>query len=324
MIPASNDRDEPAKLINEDSGCSQTGNYVLMTAAYNEEANIEKTIVSVLSQALTPKRWVIVSDGSSDRTDEIINRYAQNYAFIRFLRVARPPGRSFRSKVMALRKGGSLLDGVTFEFIGNLDADVTIDPSYFIDLIAKFENRPRLGIAGGFVFEEKEGAFQNRGLNRVYAVSHAAQLVRRQCYEDIGGYAVLEYGGEDWHAQVCAKMKGWETEAFPELRILHHRLTGEGDNLLRYKFRQGKMSYGFGSGPAFEVLKFVQDVTEKPFLLAGAARLTGFCWSLVTRENRPVSDEFVAFVRNGQRRKVLSLFSNGWRQTRMRNTPVKP
>jgi glycosyltransferase involved in cell wall biosynthesis len=295
-----------------------------MTAAYNEEASIERTIKSVLAQTLPPRRWVIASDGSSDRTDEIVDHYAQNCPFIRFLRVARAPGRSFSSKVMALRKGSSLLDSVTFDFIGNLDADITVDQSYFRDLIAKFDERPRLGLAGGFVFEEKDGQFQNRGLNRVYAVSHAAQLVRRQCYEVIGGYAVLEYGGEDWHAQVCARMNGWEAEAFPELRIYHHRHTGEGGNLLGYKFRQGKMSYGFGSDPAFEILKFVQNVSEKPFLVGGAARLMGFSWSFVTRETRPVSDEFIAFVRSGQRRKVLSLFGNGWRQTQTRSTSAKP
>ena len=67
--------------------------------------------------------------------------------------------------------------------------------------------------------------------NRVHSVPHAAQLVRRECYETIGGYAVLPYGGEDWYAQTCAKMNGWEIEAIPELPIFHHRHTGaEGES----------------------------------------------------------------------------------------------
>ena len=191
--------------------------YVLATAAYNEEANIEKTIQSMLAQIELPQRWVIVSDGSIDRTDEIVQRYAAQHDFIRFLRITRPPGRSFRTKIMALQAGIELLADIPFQYIGNLDADISIGPTYFADLIAKFEANPRLGIAGGFVHEGKDGEFQTRSSNRVYSVAHAAQLVRRECYEAFGGYAVLEYGGEDWHAQTSARMLGWSAEAFPEL-----------------------------------------------------------------------------------------------------------
>ena len=191
----------------------------------------------------------------------------------------------------ALHAGNELLRDVSCAFIGNLDADVSIGPSYFEDLIARFDQRPSLGLAGGFVVEETSGEFRDRRQNRVYSVAHAAQLVRRECYEAIGGYAVLEYGGEDWHAQTCAKMKGWEVEAFPELKIFHHRHTGEGDNLLRHRFRQGRMDYSFGSYPAFEVFKCLQRLPEKPLLIGGLARLTGFFWSWVCRDKRPVSDE---------------------------------
>ena len=142
----------------------------------------------------------------------------------------------------------------------------------------------------------------------MYSVAHAAQLVRRECYEAIGGYAVLEYGGEDWHAQISAKMKGWEVEAFPELKIFHHRHTGEGDNLLRHKFRQGRMDYSFGSDPLFEILKCVERSPEKPFVVGGLARFAGFVWSWVCRDRRPVSDEFIAFLRGDQRTKLRSLF----------------
>lgn len=283
--------------------------YVLATAAYNEEENIGKTIESMLAQTELPQRWVIVSDGSQDRTDEIVQRYAEKHPFIRFLRVTRPPGRSFRTKVMALQAGIKLLADVPFQFIGNLDADISIGPSYFGDLIAKFEKDPGLGIVGGFVFEGKEGESRSRSSNRVYSVAHAAQLVRRECYEAIGGYAVLEYGGEDWHAQTTARMMGWSAEAFPELRISHHRPTGAGDNLARHKFRQGRMDYAFGSEPVFETFKCLQRLTERPFFIGSFARLAGFFWSTIIRESRPVSDEFIAFLRSEQKKKTLSLLN---------------
>jgi len=300
--------EEPHKLADQaakQQSPGQTAEYCLMTAAYNEEENIARTIESVLSQTLLPKRWVIISDGSVDRTDEIINAYANKHDFIRFLRMKRAPGRSFGRKVLALHAGCELLQGLQFDFIGNLDADVSVQATYFEHLIARFASAPSLGIVGGFVCEESGGEFRSRRANRVYSVAHAAQLIRRECYEAIGGYAVLEYGGEDWHAQVSAQIKGWTVAAFPELKILHHRHTGEADNLVRHKFRQGRMDYSFGSHALFEALKCLQRMPEKPFIIGGSARLIGFFWSYVRGDKRPVSEEFVAFLRKEQKQKML-------------------
>ena len=284
--------------------------YVLLSAAYNEELNIERTIQSVVSQSRRPKLWVVVSDGSTDRTDEIVQKHEQEFSFLRLLRVSREPGRSFGSKVRALQAGQRLLDDLSFDFIGNLDADVSVGPSYFEDLLVHFESRPTLGIAGGYVCEEVDGRFESRRSNRTYSVAHAAQLVRRECYTSIGGYAVLEYGGEDWHAQTSALMKGWQIEAFPEYKIFHHRHTGEADNLVRHKFRQGRMDHSLGSDPLFEVLKCLERAPEKPLLVGSIARLFGFAWSTLRGENRPVSDEFVAFMRADQRLKMSTVFRN--------------
>jgi glycosyltransferase involved in cell wall biosynthesis len=272
----------------------------------------------VLAQTRLPERWVIVSDGSVDRTDEIVQSYAAANDWVRFLRMVRAPGRSFGSKVRALQAGGQLLEGVSSDFVGNLDADVSLEPFYFEKLMARFHERPTLGIAGGFVCEDTAGEFQSRRSNRTYSVAHAAQLVRRECYESIGGYAVLEYGGEDWHAQTSARMKGWEAEAFPELKIFHHRHTGEGDNLLRHKFRQGRMDYSFGSDPLFEMLKCAERIPEKPFLFGSMARFAGFVWSGVRGDQRPVSREFIDFMRGEQRTKLRSMFSIGSQRTALR------
>src|SRR5215831_7261786 len=286
--------------------------YVLVTAAYNEEAHIAKTIESVMSQTQRPTRWVIVSDGSVDRTDDIVKQYAERHSFIRFLRVTRTPGRSFGSKVRALRAGSELLKGLAHDFVGNLDADVSVEPVYFESLLSRFDRQPRLGIASGFVVEETDGQFQNRSCNRTHAVPHAAQLVRRECYAAIGGYAILEYGGEDWHAQTNARMKGWEAESFPELQVFHHRHTGKGDNLVRHKFRQGRLDYSLGCDPLFQLLKCFERVPEKPFLAGSIARIAGFVWSCTCRDRRPVSDEFIAFLRKEQRRKVRALLNRSW------------
>jgi biofilm PGA synthesis N-glycosyltransferase PgaC len=169
------------KLAPEGECEKQKCAYVLMTAAYNEEAHIEKTLQSVISQTVRPERWVIVSDNSSDRTDEIVQGCAEKYDFIRFLRVTKDVGHSFHSKVVALHKAAHLLEGAAYEFIGNIDGDLSIEPSYFERLLHHFRQHPDLGVAGGFVYEDDGHGFRSRWFNSVNDVGHAAQLVRRKC-----------------------------------------------------------------------------------------------------------------------------------------------
>lgn len=290
--------------------------YVLMTAAYNEEENIGRTIEALLAQTRLPERWAIISDGSVDATDEIVQSYAKQHDLIRFLRMTRSPGRSFGAKVLALRSASKLFDGISFEFIGNLDADITLEPTYFEDLLDRFHRNPRLGLAGGFIHENVAGEFKSRRSNRTYSVAHAAQLVRRECYEEFGGYAVLEFGGEDWHAETSARMNGWEAEAFPDLPVFHHRRTGEADNLVRHKFRQGRADYSFGSDPVFETLKCLERIPERPILIGGLARLAGFGWAWARGDRKPVSREFIAFLRKEQREKLRSVFTRSGRESR--------
>jgi len=277
--------------------------YVLMTAAHNEGRHLERTINCVLNQTVRPLRWVIISDNSSDETDEIIQRYAGDHEFIRFSRLNRAAGRNFACKVIALKSGSHLLAGAHFELIGNLDADIILEPDYFERLVELFAKHQDLGVAGGFVYEDFDGKFRSRKHNNVESVPHAAQLVRRACYEAIGGYAVLEFGGEDWHAQISAAMRGWTARAFPELKIFHLRHTGSGGNVLRHSFRQGLMDYSFGSYPLFEVVKCLRRLTSA--YCGGLIRMSGFTWGYLSRRKRPVSDEFIAFLRKEQKQRLL-------------------
>ncbi|PYY11206.1 MAG: hypothetical protein DMG61_19875 [Acidobacteria bacterium] len=284
----------------------QKPKYVLMTAAYNEAAYIQQTLDSIVSQTIRPERWVIVSDSSKDGTDEIVQSYARRYDFIRFLRISRPPGRNFHSKVMALHKGATLLEDATYDYIGNVDADISLDASYFERLIEKFQVRPGLGLTAGYVYEGDNKEFRVRRSNRIHQVCHAAQLVRRECYEAINGYAVLRYGGEDWYAQTSARMKGWDAEPVPELRIFHHRSTGGADGQLRSCLRCGKLDYSMGTDPLFELVKCARRITSSPFLIGALARLAGFVWLYLSREPKEASPELCAFLRKEQRQRFFA------------------
>ena len=199
--------------------------YVLVTPAKNEAATIGETIRSVLAQSVIPSEWAIVSDGSTDRTDEIVSGYATVHPFIHFLRAPSPPARSFGSKIRAFRYGYDRLRTPDYEFIGNLDADITFDANYYLRLMGEMRNNSELGIASGVTYEKVNGQFQRVGSSLNHAVG-GTMFFRRQCFEEVGGYQPVSVEGEDAIVERTARMLGWETRSFPELPLYHLRNCG--------------------------------------------------------------------------------------------------
>src|SRR5215469_11683307 len=127
---------------------SSAPTYVLVTPARNEGIFIEGTIKSVVSQIALPLRWVIVSDGSTDQTDEIVKFYVKKYAWIELVRMAEHRDRHFAAKANCFNVGYARIKHLDFDLIANLDADITFEPDYFQFLINKFVEMPDLGVAG--------------------------------------------------------------------------------------------------------------------------------------------------------------------------------
>ena len=195
--------------------------YALITPARNEEAFLEGTILSVVSQTVLPRRWVIVSDGSTDRTDEIAAAYAAKHGFIELVRMPEHRDREFGAKVRCFQAGYRRVEAMAFDIVGNLDADLTFEPDYIEFLLGKFAQFPKLGVAGT-PFVEGRTSYDYKFTN-IEHVSGACQLFRRSCYEEIGGYLPIKGGGIDWVAVTSARMKGWQTRTFTEKVIHHHR-----------------------------------------------------------------------------------------------------
>jgi glycosyltransferase involved in cell wall biosynthesis len=278
--------------------------YVLATAAYNEEALIEGTIQSVVGQTCLPAAWLIVSDGSSDRTDLIVQSYASRYPFIQFRRIERTTSRNFGSKVRALRVGFDQLKQRSYDFIGNLDADLSFEPNYFERLLRHFRRHPGLGVAGGWIHERGPAGFHARPFNSSDYVPHAVHLMRRECYLAVGDYLPLRYGGEDTCADVTARMLGWNVRAFADLPVRHHRHGSSAGGLLRNLFNKGLMHYSLGYLPQYELLSCVRRTAAPPFAVGAMLQMAGFCWGHVRRESRLVSTQFVAFLRDEQRERL--------------------
>ncbi|RZU39960.1 glycosyltransferase [Edaphobacter modestus] len=278
--------------------------YVLMTAAHNEAKLIGATIETVLAQTALPSLWVIVSDRSTDDTDNIVKEYCAKHSFMRLIRLNKNSDRGTIAKVNALMAASNEILSCDHDYVGNLDADVSFDNEYFERLLSCFQLNPSLGIAGGLIYEKRGASFRPRVSNSISSVAHAAQLVRRQCYSEIGGYIALEYGGEDWYAEIRARSKGWHVRALPELKVMHHRVTGGADSLLRHRFREGKMDFSVGSHPAFELVKCARRFPEHPACVGTIARLAGFFSSYFNSELPLVPPEIVDFLRKEQMNKV--------------------
>ena len=275
--------------------------YVLISPARNEAAYIEKTIQAVISQSILPVKWVIVSDGSTDGTDEIVAEYAYKYEFIQFIRrEGNELNPGFASKVYAIREAYSHLSRLEYDFIGNLDADVTFDVHYIENIILKFSENERLGIAGGFIYEQEGGKFRSRPTNTTRSVAGAIQMFRRACFEEIGGLTPVKLGGEDWIAEIMARMRGWNVEAFPENKVYHHKSSVVARGVLKERMRQGAGDYSLGSHAFFEIIKCLRRVKEKPYLIGAFIRMSSYFWHWCRREKFAVSDDIVAFLRKEQ------------------------
>lgn len=290
--------------------------YALITAARDEEKYLEGTIRCVVAQTIRPVKWVIVSDGSTDQTDEIAKRYASQHGWIEVIRMPEHRDRQFAAKAHCFNAGRDRLRGLEFDLIGNLDADITLEPDYFEFLLGKFASMKDLGVAGTPFIENARAPGQHRyghPFANLEHVSGACQLFRRCCFEQVGGYQPVKGGAIDWIAVTTARMKGWQTRTFVEKTCFHQRKMGTGNgSLLRGRFNYGRKAYYVGGHPAWELLRGVFEMRAKPMVLGGVFFLGGYFWAFVTRMPRPVTPEVIAFHRKEQlarlRRAVRRVF----------------
>ena len=275
--------------------------YVLITPAKNEEAFIEKTLASVVSQTILRRQWIIVNDGPSDGTEEIVLKYASKHDFIKLVTVKESLHRNFKSKVEAFNTGYAHLEKRDYAYLGNLDADVSFDSRYYETILERFAGNSQLGIAGGTICETYFGKFKPRPSNSVRSVAGAIQLFRRECFEAIGGYVPLDIGGEDWIMEVMARMRGWQVESFPDIKVLHHKSgSGIGRKILRTCFFYGKLDFMVGCHPVFELMKCGRRIIERPYLAGALCQLAGYIWASLHKPPQPVSPEIAKYLRQEQ------------------------
>src|SRR5580704_8153581 len=285
--------------------------YVIVTPARNEAQFIELTIKSVVAQTVRPLEWIIVSDGSTDGTDDIVRKWASDHPWIQLLRMPERRERDFAGKVYAFKAGYAKVAELNYDVIVSLDGDISFDSDYFSLLLGKLAADPTLGLTGT-PFQELSGQTYDYRFVSVEHVSGACQVFRRECFEAIGGYLPVKGGSIDHTAVISSRMKGWKTRTWPELVCIHHREMGTAErSALSSKFKYGIKDYVLGNHPVWELFRAGYQLALPPRCLGGLALGAGYAWAMLLRVDRPVPQELIAFHRQEEMRRLKKFFRLG-------------
>jgi biofilm PGA synthesis N-glycosyltransferase PgaC len=284
---------------------AQDPKYVVITPVRDEEEHIEATIQSVAAQTVRPAQWVIVDDGSSDRTGAVIDQYAGKVSWIR---AVHRHNRGFRKSgsgvIDAFYDGYQALSYTDWRFIVKLDGDLSFESNYFENCFAHFHREPQLGVGGGEIYHDLGGSLRLEA-NPRFHVRGATKIYRRECWEAIGG--LRRVPGWDTIDEVNANMLGWKSRSFADLHLVHHRFTGHADGLLKDRVKHGLACYVAGYHPLFVAASCFKRLAQKPYLVGSAAIFWGFVKGPYTGIPRVEDTRLVDYLRTQQLRRLCGL-----------------
>ncbi|MBI1911398.1 MAG: glycosyltransferase family 2 protein [Deltaproteobacteria bacterium] len=276
--------------------------YIIISPVKNEESYIELTIRSVISQTVKPSAWVIVNDGSTDRTREITEKYANEFSWIKLLNL--PASKRVRGGhvVKVFHKGFEHLQNEDYEYIVKLDGDVSFEKNFFERIFKFFILNPRLGISSGISHIIKNGRMIEEKSSKGHTLG-ASKVYKRDCFEEIGG--LVEAMGWDGIDEIKARMNGWDAEPVPGLIVMHHRPEGKAHGFFNSGIQRGKGSYFMGYHPLFFMFRSAKCILKSP--PDGLGMMLGFFSSYIKKEERINDREFIDFLQKHQLRKLMLL-----------------
>jgi poly-beta-1,6-N-acetyl-D-glucosamine synthase len=273
--------------------------YVLVTPTRDEEKTIGKTIDSVVNQTILPAEWVIVSDGSTDRTDSLVQEAQIDHPWIRLVQLPPRPERCFGAVAKATKIAVETLSVTDYGYIGLLDSDIHFEPCYFESVIREFELNARLGLAGGWVLDADENPHILP--ENLLDVPGAVQFFRRDCFESLREIHAIPEGGWDMLTCAEARMNGYETALLTDLKVDHlkPRNIAHG-GVVRRRWQCGVRDYVLGYHPVFETLKCIGRLREHPFLISAACWWLGYMAAAISRKERRIPSDLLAHIRREQ------------------------
>jgi len=277
--------------------------YCLITPCRDEAAYARVTLDSITRQTIPPALWIIVDDGSTDGTLDILNEYAQRFPYIR---VIQRKDRGFRKLgggvIDAFYEGYNQIDPKNFDYICKLDLDLDIPSQYFQRCIEKMESNPRLGTCSGkpYFKDKKTGKLISEKCGDENSVG-MIKFYRTECFNDIGGFVrYLMWDGIDGHR---CRMLGWIAQSWddPAMRFIHLRPMGTSHkNWWTGRVRHGIGQYYMGTSPIYLTVSAFYRMTRPPLILGGLAILWGYLSQLLKRGEKYDDVQFRRFLRHYQ------------------------
>jgi len=280
----------------------------IISPVRNESQYIEKTLLAVTGQTVTPSEWIIVDDDSTDETASIVARYAADFPWLKLVHRDRRENKGDRQRgkgvVDTFYYGHSHLTDPDYDFVVKLDGDVSFEPDYFESLLRQFAATPRLGIAGGGLYERTDGV--NWDLKSAPDhVGGPVKTYRRECFDDIGGLVpALGWDGfDEWKALTL----GWQVQSYQELKINHYRIMGNATGPLRAKIEQGYGAHYMGYHFLYTVARGVRHMATQPYIVGGLAMIAAHVIAWIQGRDQLPDSTVKHFIQRTQLRQLAGM-----------------
>jgi poly-beta-1,6-N-acetyl-D-glucosamine synthase len=269
--------------------------YVIISPVRNEEKFLKLTVDSMINQTILPVEWIMVNDGSTDRTEEMINEYTLQYSWIKLMTLTDRgyyfPGTGV---VNVFKKGYEKIENQDWDFLVKLDVDLAFEPDYFETIFNRFQTNPKLGIASGCTFLPKNNHWVQEFFQKDHPMG-ASKVYKRECWEKIGGMKPIP--GWDLADLLGAQMNGYETSLFTDLEVKHYRPTGSRrEGLWAPKFLQGRFEYKHGYSFGYTLLKALYNTFSKPIIIGSIAKVCGYIYAYWKKEDYLFEKEMRLFL----------------------------
>jgi len=284
--------------------------YILITPAKNEEKSLPAVLESVVNQSILPKLWIIIDDGSTDRTPEIISSYQEKYNWIKSLRLPEHPRDVCLHYAYVCRIGFDYAikhcreKAIRYDFVGLLDSDTILEKKYFEKLINEFEKDPSLGIASG-------GIYYRDGNDLIWEVSASnfprgtGRIWSKKCFFDTGGYALEP----DAHtiSNIKSLLRGYTARQFKNVVAIQTRKTKSAEGFWKGYNGAGRNAYYLCKRPLVVLANVLYLSFKSPFY-PGLAYLIGYLSAYINREPRIQDEEIRNYFRKQKLSRVLRMF----------------
>jgi glycosyltransferase involved in cell wall biosynthesis len=276
--------------------------YAIISPVRNESLHIEKTILAVISQTIQPEKWIIVNDGSTDNTSDIVRKYSLIHKWIHLIdkenRGYAEPGRGVME---AFYHGYNNINIDDYDYIVKLDGDLDFQANYFESIFHEFGKNNKLGIASGVCFISRKGKMEREN-HPEFHVRGASKVYKVACWKDIGG--LIEHRGWDIIDEMKAQSLGWETKSFQNLHIIHYKPTGYNTGSYKWTIILGKANYYCGYHPLFVVAKCIKRMFKIPYIIGGLGILYGYFNDYIKNSEQVNDRDVINFIQKEQINKL--------------------